>query len=130
MPLHEHLIAQGFIEMVQRVGKGALFYNDKTPQRASADPLKPPRSRADTARATLVSGFESWVLSIPNSAQTIRGGTRSSALLTTLGCPEKMNDAITGHTQATEGPEIRTRRAWRPWLRRSRNFRATSWIER
>jgi len=53
VPLHEHIIAQGFIAMVQRVGKGALFYNDSTPQPVSTDPLKPPRSRADTARAHL-----------------------------------------------------------------------------
>ncbi|MHC2704962.1 hypothetical protein ACVMHZ_008125 [Bradyrhizobium liaoningense] len=39
--------------MVRQVGKGALFYNDKTAQRLSADPLKPTRSRADTARAHL-----------------------------------------------------------------------------
>src|ERR1700736_3127839 len=53
VPLHEHIIAQGFIEMVQRVGKSALFYNDSTPQRVSADPLNPSRDRADTARAHL-----------------------------------------------------------------------------
>jgi site-specific recombinase XerD len=40
VPLHEHIIAQGFIEMVKQVGKGALFYNDRTPQRMSDDPLK------------------------------------------------------------------------------------------
>ncbi|WP_439371024.1 hypothetical protein [Bradyrhizobium sp. DASA03120] len=51
VPIHEHLIAQGFIEMVQQVGKGALFYNDRTPQKKSNDPLKLSRSRADTARA-------------------------------------------------------------------------------
>ncbi|MET3906251.1 hypothetical protein ABID59_000572 [Bradyrhizobium sp. S3.3.6] len=40
VPIHEHLLAQGFIEMVRQVGQGALFYNDKTPQRLSADPLR------------------------------------------------------------------------------------------
>lgn len=47
VPLHEHMIAQGFLEMVKQIGKGALFYNDATPQRISADPLNPSRSRAD-----------------------------------------------------------------------------------
>ncbi|MET3299215.1 hypothetical protein [Bradyrhizobium diazoefficiens] len=51
VPLHEHIIAQGFMEMVKRIGKGALFYNDSTPQRMSIDPLKPSRDRADPARA-------------------------------------------------------------------------------
>ena len=36
VPLHEHIIAQGFIEMVKQIGKGALFYNDATPQRVSS----------------------------------------------------------------------------------------------
>jgi integrase len=53
VPLHEHIIAQGFIETVKQIGKRARFYNDVTPQRISADPLKPTRSRADTARAHL-----------------------------------------------------------------------------
>jgi hypothetical protein len=52
VPLHEHIIAQGFMAMVRQVGKGALFYDDTTPQRVSTDPLKPRRSRADTARAS------------------------------------------------------------------------------
>src|ERR1700730_3302164 len=43
VPLHEHIIGQGFIEMVKRIGNGALFYNDALPQRVSADPLKPTR---------------------------------------------------------------------------------------
>ncbi|WP_445217748.1 tyrosine-type recombinase/integrase [Bradyrhizobium sp. Pa8] len=103
VPIHEHLLAQGFIEMVERVGKGALFYNDKTPQRLSADPMKPSRSRADTARAHL----GEWVRGLgvndpelsPNHAWRHTFKRRADE----IGMPEKMNDAITGHTQATEG---------------------------
>lgn len=103
VPIHEHLLAQGFIEMVKQVGKGALFYNDRTPQRLSADPLKPSRSRADTARAHL----GEWVRRLgvndpelsPNHAWRHSFKRRADE----IGMPEKMNDAITGHTQATEG---------------------------
>jgi hypothetical protein len=53
VPIHEHIIEQGFLDMVRRVGSGPLFYNlDETP-RANVDPLKPSRSRAATARAHL-----------------------------------------------------------------------------
>ncbi|WP_440637285.1 hypothetical protein ACSHT2_25610 [Bradyrhizobium sp. PUT101] len=103
VPLHEHLIAQGFIEFVRQMGKGALFYNDKTPQRVSNDPLKPARSRAETARAKL----GEWVRELgvndpgisPNHAwrHTFKRIADESAIR------EKMNDAITGHTQASEG---------------------------
>jgi hypothetical protein len=53
VPIHEHIIEQGFLDMVRRVGSGPLFYNlDETP-RANVDPLEPSRSRAATARAHL-----------------------------------------------------------------------------
>ncbi|MCK1729686.1 hypothetical protein [Bradyrhizobium sp. 142] len=103
VPLHEHLIAQGFIEMVQSVGKGALFYNDKTPQKVSNDPLKPTRSRADTARAHL----GTWVRSLGVDDRDIGPNHAWRHLFKRIGdevgMREKMNDAITGHTQATEG---------------------------
>ncbi|WP_316232854.1 tyrosine-type recombinase/integrase [Bradyrhizobium sp. SZCCHNPS2010] len=103
VPIHEHLIAQGFIQMVRQVGKGALFYNDKTPQRVSADPLKPSRSRADTARAHL----GEWVrgLGVDDTQLSPNHAWRHTfkRIADEIGMPEKMNDAITGHTQATEG---------------------------
>jgi integrase len=82
VPLHEHIITQGFIEMVQRVGKGALFYNDSTSQRASADPLKPTRSRAASARSYLGDWVRGLGVDDPEISQTISGGTCSSVLLT------------------------------------------------
>jgi integrase len=50
VPLHEHLIAQGFLKFVQTVRDdkgpgGALFYNDSTPSRGkSREPTSPARS--------------------------------------------------------------------------------------
>lgn len=103
VPLHEHIIDQGFIEMVQSVGNGALFYNDKTPQKVSSDPLKPTRSRADTARAHL----GTWVRSLGVDDRDIGPNHAWRHLFKRIGdevgMREKMNDAITGHTQATEG---------------------------
>jgi len=103
VPLHEHIIAQGFIEMVQRVGKGALFYNDTTPQRISADPLKPARSRADTARAHLGEWVRGLGVDDPELSPNHSWRHTFKRIADDIGMPEKMNDAITGHTQATEG---------------------------
>jgi integrase len=103
VPLHEHLIAQGFIETVKQVGKGALFYNDKTPQRVSSDPLKPPRSRADTARAKLGEWVRELGVNDPNISPNHAWRHTFKRIADEIGMPEKMNDAITGHTQATEG---------------------------
>ena len=103
VPLHDHIIAQGFIEMVQQVGKGALFFNDRTPQKASADPLKPTRRRADTARSQL----GTWVrgLGVNDPGISPNHGWRHlfKRIADESGIPEKMHDALTGHAQATEG---------------------------
>jgi integrase len=103
VPLHEHIIAQGFIEMAQRVGKGALFYNDTTPQRVSADPLKPARTRADTARAHLGEWVRGLGVDDPELSPNHSWRHTFKRIADDIGMPEKMNDAITGHTQATEG---------------------------
>jgi integrase len=103
VPLHEHIIAQGFIEMARRVGKGALFFNDSTPQRVSADPLKPSRRRADTARAHLGTWVRGLGVDDPEISPNHSWRHLFKRIADEVGMPEKMNDAITGHTQATEG---------------------------
>ena len=103
VPIHEHLVAQGFLEMVKQVGKGALFYNDKTPQRPSADPLKPSRPRADTARAHLGTWVRQLGVDDPDISPNHAWRHTFKRIADEVGMPEKMNDAITGHTQATEG---------------------------
>jgi integrase len=47
VPLHEHLIDQGFLIFARESGNGPLFYNDKSRSKATGDdPTKPPRHRA------------------------------------------------------------------------------------
>ena len=53
VPIHGHLVEQGFIEFVRRSGSGPLFYNPRKDQAEQDDPLKPRRSRADITRAHL-----------------------------------------------------------------------------
>jgi integrase len=103
VPLHEHIIDQGFIDMVKQVGKGALFYNDTTPQQKSADPLKPSRSRADTARAHLGAWVRRLGVDDPELSPNHSWRHTFKRIADEVGTPEKMNDAITGHTQASEG---------------------------
>jgi integrase len=128
VPLHEHIIAQGFIETVQRVGKGALFYNDTTPQRVSADPLMLTRSRADTARAHLGEWVRGLSVDDPELSPNHSWRHTFKRIADDIGMPEKMNDAITG-TRKPPRAGSTGRRAWRPRRRHSRSFRATSWIE-
>lgn len=103
VPLHEHIIAQGFIEMVKQVGKGALFYNDATPRRISTDPLKPSRSRADTARAHLGTWVRGLGVTDPELSPNHSWRHTFKRIAEAVGITEKVHDAITGHTPATEG---------------------------
>jgi integrase len=103
VPLHEHIIGQGFIEMVKEVGKGALFYNDATPQRVSADPLKPTRRRADTARAHLGTWVRGLGITDPELSPNHSWRHTFKRIAEAVGITEKVHDAITGHTPATEG---------------------------
>jgi integrase len=56
VPLHEHLLEQGFIEFVQSRGDGRLFYKERAKEEPS-DPLNPRRPRSVTIRQKLAA----WV---------------------------------------------------------------------
>ncbi|MBH5370454.1 hypothetical protein [Bradyrhizobium glycinis] len=103
VPLHEHLIAQGFIEMVNQVGNGALFYNDKTPQKMSSDPLKPSRPRAATARAHLGTWVRELGIDDPDISPNHSWRHLFKRIGDEVGMSERINDAITGHAPPTEG---------------------------
>jgi hypothetical protein len=78
VPIHEHIIEQGFLDVVRQVGSGPLFYNASEKPRAKADPLKPTRSRAATARAHL----SDWVRELGvNDPEVNRVGALQSRAL-------------------------------------------------
>lgn len=103
VPLHEHLIAQGFIAMVRQVGNGALFYNDKTPQKMSSDPLKPTRPRAVTARAHLGTWVRGLGVDDPDISPNHSWRHLFKRTGDEVGMSDRVNDAITGHVPPTEG---------------------------
>jgi integrase len=46
VPLHEHLIAQGFVKFARATGDGPLFYNNTSSSKVTKiDPTNPPRPR-------------------------------------------------------------------------------------
>jgi len=102
VPLHAHVIEQGFLDFVKASGGGALFYNEAKPKRKD-DPTNPRRPRAVKARERVAE----WVREIgvndpelqPNHAwrHTFKKiGSRADI-------PEKILDAICGHAPATVG---------------------------
>ena len=72
VPLHEHLIEQGFLEFAANHGDGPLFY---TPRKSK----KPPYAQA---RQRLAEWVRSLGISTRSCSQTTRGGTHSNKLPT------------------------------------------------
>jgi integrase len=102
VPIHEHLIEQGFIEFVRRSGNGPLFYNPRTDALEQSDPLTPRRSRADTARAHL----SDWVQEIGVTDAELKpthAWRETFRQIADRGIIEKVHDEITGHAQKTIG---------------------------
>ena len=102
VPLHEHLIAQGFLDFVNSKGKGPLFYYPE--QEAPArDIAKPKPSRAVQARNRL----GEWVRAIgvaDKEASPTHGWRHTfKQIADRHGISDRVSDAITGHAPLTEG---------------------------
>ncbi|WP_316214428.1 MULTISPECIES: tyrosine-type recombinase/integrase [unclassified Bradyrhizobium] len=102
VPIHDHLVEQGFIAFVQKMGDGPLFYNPDT-KPEPADPVKPRRSRAATTRAHLSDWVRELGITDPEVKPTHAWRHTFKQTADRVGIPEKMHDEITGHEHATEG---------------------------
>jgi len=100
VPIHAHVIEQGFLEFVRSHGNGPLFYNPIEDENSS-DPLKPKRPRAVSTRNKLAK----WVRKLgvtddelkPNHAWRHTFKARADR----AGITERTSDYITGHAPKT-----------------------------
>jgi integrase len=103
VPIHEHLIAQGFLAYVKVKGKGPLFYNPAPTDAIAADLAHPKRPRADMVRGSL----GAWVRTIGITDKEVgpTHGWRHSfkQIADRNGISDRVSDAITGHVPPTEG---------------------------
>jgi integrase len=103
VPIHEHLIAQGFLDYVKTKGKGPLFYNPAPTATIATDTTNPKRSPAENAR----NGLSAWIRSIGLTDPEARPnhGWRHTFknIADRRGISERVSDAITGHVPTTEG---------------------------
>jgi integrase len=103
VPIHEHLIEQGFLEFVKASGDGPLFYNEAKKPAAADDPTNPPVARYSRARGRL----GEWVRSLGVSDAEVlpthgfRHAFKATAHRASLS--EKVIDAIVGHMPASVG---------------------------
>jgi len=107
VPLHEHLIEQGFLEFVKASGAGPLFYNDAPratlTKAAPDDPTNPKRPRSVKARERVASWVRDLGISDPELLPNHAWRHTFKAIGFRCGMPEKVIDAICGHAPATVG---------------------------
>jgi integrase len=109
VPIHEHLIAQGFLEYVKAKGMGPLFYNPPRSNgsaiaTADTDITRPKRSPSLSARDQL----GKWVRSATGVADNEVGPTHGwrhtfTQIAERNGIPERVLNAITGWASQTTG---------------------------
>ena len=102
VPLHEHLIEQGFVDFVNANGRGPLFYNEAG-KKADDDPTNPKRPRAVKARDRLAEWVREIGVTDPELQPNHAWRHTFKKLRDRAGISEKMLDTICGHSQATTG---------------------------
>jgi integrase len=104
VPLHEHLIEQGFLAFVKANGKGPLFYNEPTqPAAASDDPTNPRKPRFVKARENVAVWVRSLGVNDPELSPNHAWRHTFKAVGFRCGISEKVLDAIVGHAPASVG---------------------------
>ncbi|MDE2284328.1 MAG: hypothetical protein KGK33_06910 [Hyphomicrobiales bacterium] len=103
VPLHDHLIEQGFLDFVRGVGDGPLFYKARLTKTANSDPTKQPKLPAAQVRQRLAS----WVREIGVKDEHLSPNHAWRHTFKLIGRRfeerETLLDHICGHTPATEG---------------------------
>lgn len=103
VPLHEHLIEQGFIEFVKGHKGGALFFDPALLRRAGDDPTNPRRHPAEKVRMRLAE----WIreIGVKDTAispmHAFRNTWKTNALH--AGIDKVVRDFVQGHAPETVG---------------------------
>jgi integrase len=104
VPLHDHLIEQGFLDFVRNAGRGPLFYNAEARRKAEPQDLtKPGQSQAVKSRNKLAEWVRSLGIDDPELSPTHAWRHTFKQLADRNGMSERVSDAITGHSPQTEG---------------------------
>ncbi len=103
IPIHDHLIAQGFIEFVRAKGDGPLFY-DPTARRKQApvDPTKPGQAQSIKTRNHLAEWVRKVGVKDPELSPNHAWRHTFKMIADRVGISERVSDAITGHAPLNE----------------------------
>ena len=103
VPLHEHLLAQGFLTFARTKDKGPLFYEAKEGRLLHDEPTNPRKPRYVKAREHLAD----WVRSLGVNDRELQPNHAwrhtFKQIADRVGISERMSDYITGHSQKSVG---------------------------
>jgi integrase len=102
IPLHEHLVEQGFVRFVNASGTGPLFYNESKAT-AADDPTNPKRPRAVKARERLAEWVREIGVADPELQPNHAWRHTFKKIGDRAGISEKMLDVLCGHAAASVG---------------------------
>jgi integrase len=105
VPLHEHLIEQGFIAFVEARGKGPLFYEPSKEEPSSEDPMRPKRPRAGRTRARLAKWVRKLGITDPEVSPNHAWRHSFKQIAQRSGIDPRVHDVITGHAANTTAEE-------------------------
>ena len=106
VPLHEHLIEQGFLKYVAKRGKGPLFYDPEGASDIAAtpdDPMNPKRPRSVKARERLGAWVRGLGVDDPEVQPNHAWRDTFKQIAERHGISERIHDAITDHKPKTIG---------------------------
>jgi len=103
VPLHEHLIDQGFYSFVEGRGKGPLFYSPVAELKGKDGPMRPKTTGADRARERVGTWVRTLGITDPELSPNHAWRHTFKAQAARSGIDARYNDAITGHAPATVG---------------------------
>jgi integrase len=102
VPLHEHLLAQGFLGFVRQRGKGPLFYQERAPS-TETDPIKRKKPRYAQVRQRLAEWVRELGVDDPELLPNHAWRHTFKAVGRRAGISDKILDDICGHAPATVG---------------------------
>jgi integrase len=104
VPLHSHLVEQGFLEFVKAAGSAPLFYDPaSTKATSTTDPTNPARHPAVIARQKLSEWVRSLGVTDPGISPSHAWRHTWKRRAFRAGMEKGLRDAWCGHAPATEG---------------------------
>jgi hypothetical protein len=122
VPLHEHLIEQGFLAFVKANGDWPLFYNERKQPAAADDPTNPRKPRYVKTRENVATWVRSLGVNDPELSPTTLGGIRSRLWASAAASPKRCLTPLLDTRLLRSGAATASRRL-RTKLKSFANFR-------